>query len=79
MTSDVMVLVRKAWADWGRAQCEVAYVRVLMSAQRYADALRREDKYRPEQPRARRQSRRRAGTNSRGAQAGCWVVSRGKA
>lgn len=51
MTSDVMVLVRKARADWLRAQCEVAYVRVLMSAQRYADVLRREDKYRPDQPR----------------------------
>lgn len=51
MTSDVMVLVRKARADWLRAQCEVVYVRVLMAAQRYADALRREDKYRPDQPR----------------------------
>jgi len=45
--SDVMVLVRKARSDWLRAQCEVAYVRVLMAAQRYADALRREDKYSP--------------------------------
>jgi len=46
-----MVLVRKARAGWLRAQCEVAYVRVLMAAQRYADVLRREDKYRPDQPR----------------------------
>jgi len=53
MTSDVMVLVRKARAGWLRAQCEVAYVRVLMAAQRYADVLRREDKYRPDQPRVR--------------------------
>ena len=51
MRPDVMVLVRKARADWLRAQCEVAYVRVLMAAQRYADALRREEKYSPDQPR----------------------------
>jgi len=51
MRPDVMVLVRKARADWLRAQCEVACVRVLMAAQRYADALLREDKYSPDQPR----------------------------
>jgi len=51
MRPDVMVLVRKARAGWRHAQCGVAYVRVLMAAQRYADALRREDKYRPDQPR----------------------------